>query len=185
MRFIGLGFKLRNLIKYMVSPSPIPRPSSALSATPRYLANASALPRMMQFTTIRGRYTPNASFSEGIYACRNIWIKVTNVLMMTMYAGIWMLSGMIFLMLGAVRTAVFDEDGHRDEVATAIRKQKYHKILIIATSEKMAYKIAERLGVPQPEKVIHIEDIATQEEIESAMRSRYTEGKHGQCFVFR
>jgi len=81
-------------------------------------------------------------------------------------------------MLGAVRTAVFDEDGHRDEVAAAIRKQKYHKILIIATSEKMAYKIAERLGVPQPEKVIHIEDIATQEEIESAMRSRYTEGKH-------
>jgi hypothetical protein len=63
-------------------------------------------------------------------------------------------------------------------VVAALNKQKYHRLLIIATSEKMAYKIAERLGLPQPEKIIHIEDIATKEEIEAAMRSRYTEGKH-------
>ena len=42
----------------------------------------------------------------------------------------------------------------------------------------MASKIAKRLELPQPEKIIHIEDIATEEEIETAMRIRYTEGKH-------
>ena len=42
----------------------------------------------------------------------------------------------------------------------------------------MADKIAKRLDLPAPEKIIHIEDIATEEEIETAMRIRYTEGKH-------
>jgi len=81
-------------------------------------------------------------------------------------------------MLAAVRTAVFDDDEHCNEVITALKKQKYHRILVIATSEKMVYKIVERLSLPQPEKIIHIEDIATKEEIEAAMRSRYAEGKH-------
>ncbi|MGI5909618.1 MAG: hypothetical protein ACOX6K_04535, partial [Sphaerochaetaceae bacterium] len=38
--------------------------------------------------------------------------------------------------------------------------------------------IALRLNLPEPEKLYHIEDIATKEEIETAMRIRYTEGKH-------
>jgi len=80
--------------------------------------------------------------------------------------------------LSAVRTAVFDDIDHRNQVADALQKEKYHKILIIGTSEKMTYKIAGRLNLPQPEKLFHIEDIATKEEIETAMRSRYTEGKH-------
>ena len=80
--------------------------------------------------------------------------------------------------IAAVRTAVFDDDDHRDEVMNALQKERYKKILIIGTSEKMASKIAKRLELPQPEKIIHIEDIATEEEIETAMRIRYTEGKH-------
>ena len=35
-----------------------------------------------------------------------------------------------------------------------------------------------RLGLPPAEKIIHIEDIASPEEIETAMRIRFTEGKH-------
>jgi adenylate kinase family enzyme len=81
-------------------------------------------------------------------------------------------------MLGAVRTAVFDDEEHRKSVSDAIKAQKYRRILVIGTSEKMAYKICQRLNLEQPEKIIHIEDIATQEEIDAAMRSRYTEGKH-------
>ena len=80
--------------------------------------------------------------------------------------------------LSAVRTAVFDDLEHRNQVTDTLQKEKYHKILIIGTSEKMTYKIASRLNLPQPEKLFHIEDIATKEEIETAMRSRYTEGKH-------
>jgi len=80
--------------------------------------------------------------------------------------------------LSAVRTAVFDDPEHREQVIEAIQKEKFHKILVIGTSEKMVYKIAGRLNLPQPEKMYRIEDIATKEEIETAMRIRYTEGKH-------
>ncbi len=80
--------------------------------------------------------------------------------------------------LSAVRTAVFDDIEHQNQVKEALENEKYHKILIIGTSEKMVYKIAGRLNLPQPEKLFRIEDIATKEQIESAMRSRYSEGKH-------
>ena len=80
--------------------------------------------------------------------------------------------------LAAVRTAVFDDDEHKDAVVNALLKERYKRILIIGTSEKMVKKIAKRLELPEPEKIIHIEDIATPEEIETAMRIRYTEGKH-------
>ena len=80
--------------------------------------------------------------------------------------------------LSAVRTAVFDDIEQQEQVIEAIQKEKFHKILIIGTSEKMVYKIASRLNLPQPEKMYRIEDIATKEEIETAMRIRYTEGKH-------
>ena len=80
--------------------------------------------------------------------------------------------------IAAVRTAVFDDDDHRNEVMSALLKERYKRILIIGTSEKMANKIAKRLELPPPEKIIHIEDVASEEEIETAMRIRYTEGKH-------
>ena len=39
-------------------------------------------------------------------------------------------------------------------------------------------KIAMRLQLPQPQKIIHIEDIASKEDIEKAIKSRQVEGKH-------
>ena len=48
----------------------------------------------------------------------------------------------------------------------------------MGTSEKMVLKIATRLQLPQPQKIIHIEDIASREEIEKAIKSRQIEGKH-------
>ena len=80
--------------------------------------------------------------------------------------------------LVAVKTAVFDDDAHREEVIEALLKEKYKKILIIGTSEKMVNKIAQRLNLPPVSKVFHIEEVASEEEIETAMRIRYTEGKH-------
>ncbi|OJF77717.1 MAG: hypothetical protein BKP49_01695 [Treponema sp. CETP13] len=80
--------------------------------------------------------------------------------------------------LGAVRVAVFDNKQHRDETAKAIGQYKLRKILILGTSEKMTTKIAMRLQLPTPSKTIHIEDIATQDEIDTAIRSRQIEGKH-------
>lgn len=80
--------------------------------------------------------------------------------------------------LAAVRTAVFDEKEHRDEIARAMKKENIKRLLILGTSEKMVQKIAMRLQVPPPSRIIKIEDIATQEEIDFAIRSRRIEGKH-------
>ena len=80
--------------------------------------------------------------------------------------------------MGAVRVALFDDKEHRDEIARALKKAHIKKILILGSSEKMVLKIAMRLQLPQPQKIIRIEDIATREEIEKAIKSRQVEGKH-------
>ena len=80
--------------------------------------------------------------------------------------------------LAAVKVALFDEKSHRDEVARRLQNEKYKRILVIGTSEKMVNKIAARLQLPPPSKIIKIEDISTQEEIDNAIRSRRIEGKH-------
>lgn len=80
--------------------------------------------------------------------------------------------------MGAVRKALFDDKEHRDSVARILKKSHLKKILIIGTSEKMVVKIAMRLQLPPPSKIIKIEDIATREEIDKAIRSRQIEGKH-------
>lgn len=80
--------------------------------------------------------------------------------------------------LAAVRIALFDDKQHRDEIAKKLQSLQFKKILILGTSEKMVNKIAIRLQLPQPQKIVKIEDIASQEEIEKAIRSRRVEGKH-------
>ncbi|HBG37032.1 MAG TPA: hypothetical protein DDW88_08210 [Treponema sp.] len=80
--------------------------------------------------------------------------------------------------LAAVRVALFDDKDHRDAIAKQLQKLKISKILILGTSDKMVNKIATRLQLPLPTKIIRIEDIATQDEIEYAIRSRRVEGKH-------
>lgn len=80
--------------------------------------------------------------------------------------------------MAAVKTAVFDDEDHKNQVISALLKEKYRKILIIGTSEKMVNKIALRLDLPEPSRIIHIEDVASAESIELAMHIRFTEGKH-------
>ncbi len=65
--------------------------------------------------------------------------------------------------LAAVRAAVFDDKEHRDQIARALKKQSIKRLLILGTSEKMVQKIAMRLQLPPPSKIIKIEDIATQD----------------------
>ena len=80
--------------------------------------------------------------------------------------------------ISAVRTAVFDTAVHRTDVINAIQEENYPRILILGTSEKMVNKIALRLRLPKPVKYIHIEDIASEDEIALAQKVRYDEGKH-------
>ncbi len=82
------------------------------------------------------------------------------------------------LYLGAVKTALFHDKAHRDDVVKALQREKFRKLLVIGTSERMTARICERLQIPQPFKIIKIEDIATKDEIEKALQSRQIEGKH-------
>ncbi|MBN2051020.1 MAG: Asp23/Gls24 family envelope stress response protein [Spirochaetales bacterium] len=80
--------------------------------------------------------------------------------------------------LSAIKTALFEETKHRREVSHQLKHEKFKRILIIATSERMARKIAVRLDLPQITKVIKIEDVASKQDIETAMLVRKNEGKH-------
>lgn len=82
------------------------------------------------------------------------------------------------LYMAAVKTALFHDKAHRDEVAKVLQRTRWKRILLIGTSEKMVMKIAERLQLPHPHKIIKIEDIATRDEIDKAVQSRKVEGKH-------
>src|SRR5512142_1361908 len=61
--------------------------------------------------------------------------------------------------MSAVKTALFHDKSHRDEVARALGREHFRKILVIGTSERMVTKICERLQIPHPIKIIKIEDI--------------------------
>ena len=80
--------------------------------------------------------------------------------------------------MAAVKVALFDEKSHRDEVARKLQTEKIRRILILGTSEKMVEKIAARLQLPRPIKVVKIEDISSHDDIEKAIRTRRIEGKH-------
>ena len=77
-----------------------------------------------------------------------------------------------------VKHALFLTDEEKKEIKKAIKKYKPEGILILGTSDNMVKKIAENLELPQIEKIIRIEDIASTEEMETARRIRKTEGKH-------
>lgn len=80
--------------------------------------------------------------------------------------------------LAAIRTALFTDPKHSRQVRHALQEQKFSRILVIGTSKGMVRKITETLRLPPPAKIINIEEVATQEEIETATRSRNHEGKH-------
>ena len=77
-----------------------------------------------------------------------------------------------------VKHALFQTPEEKKEIKSAIRKYKPDSIMILGTSDNMVYKIAENLGLPKISKIIYIDEIATEEEIETAKRIRITEGKH-------
>ena len=80
--------------------------------------------------------------------------------------------------IGAVKTALFENEAHREAVRTKIQEIRPDSILVIATSEAMAEKIRERLALPAFERLIRIEEITTEEERKIAARQRKEQGKH-------
>jgi hypothetical protein len=80
--------------------------------------------------------------------------------------------------LSAVKTALFNDRRHRREVLAVLEQTRFKKVLILGTSERMDIKIGQVLGLPPIHKMIMIEEIATSEEINTAIHYRNTQGRH-------
>jgi hypothetical protein len=80
--------------------------------------------------------------------------------------------------LTAIKTALFNDEKHAIEVKKTLKKQDFKRILIIGTSIGLVRKITHNLGLPAPSRIINIKDIATEEEIQLAIKARKLEGKH-------
>lgn len=78
----------------------------------------------------------------------------------------------------AIRRALFQFPEHRREVRRALAESAPCRVMVVATSEEMALRIARRLGLPPPGRFVHIEDVATGEEIARARRERSQKKQH-------
>ena len=77
-----------------------------------------------------------------------------------------------------VKHALFYEDDEKKPIEKAIKKYKPNKILILGTSDGMVQKIAANLGLPEVSNTTYINEVATEEEMQTARHIRVTEGKH-------
>ncbi len=80
--------------------------------------------------------------------------------------------------IASVKCAIFSDPEHANAVSSALFSAKADSVLLIGTSEKMVYQIAERLNIAKIDHMIHIEDVVSAEDIKMAEKMRMTEGKH-------
>lgn len=80
--------------------------------------------------------------------------------------------------VGAIKTALFTKEPHRDAVMEKLQIIHPNAILILGTSENMINKIAARLELLPVDEWINIEEITTEQEREIAWKQRKELGKH-------
>ena len=77
-----------------------------------------------------------------------------------------------------VKHALFYNDDEKKPIQDKLKKYRPSKILILGTSDGMVQKIAANLGLPEISEIIYINEVATEEEMQTARHIRVTEGKH-------
>ena len=80
--------------------------------------------------------------------------------------------------IGAAKRALLTDAEHAETIKNTIRELNPDKILLIATSSKMAYRLSERLEIPPPARYIQIEDIVPEETIQKALKLRKSQNRH-------
>jgi len=80
--------------------------------------------------------------------------------------------------IGAVKTALFVDEGQKQAVMDKIKEISPESLLIIGTSDDMVDRIAKRLELPDIESTVYIEAITTERERETAIKQRIEKGKH-------
>lgn len=80
--------------------------------------------------------------------------------------------------IGAIKAALLMDEKSFHEVKKTLFEINPDRVLILGTSDKMVKKITQRLGLPEPVKIIRIEEIASLKEIRKARYTRTLYGKH-------
>lgn len=80
--------------------------------------------------------------------------------------------------IASVKHALFMNTYQVTEAQKALKKHKIQCLMILGTSDGMVTKIAKNIGMGSIEQIIRIEDVATEEEMNMALRMRRVEGKH-------
>jgi len=80
--------------------------------------------------------------------------------------------------LGAIKSSLFINEKHVQEIKEALAKLSPERILILGTSLEMVNRISYRLNLPLPSKIINIEDVASEKEIRKAKFLRTCFSKH-------
>ncbi len=78
----------------------------------------------------------------------------------------------------AVRRAIFSDPAHASQVKNALLALGPSRVLILGTSVPMISRIVSRLQLPQPIHTLHIEDFASEGEMDVARWHRRQEGRH-------
>jgi hypothetical protein len=78
----------------------------------------------------------------------------------------------------AIRRAIFEFAPHRLEVAAFLASRAPCNVMVIATSRSMLEKIVAQLGLGEPQKIVDITDVASNEEIHNALKERREKKQH-------
>jgi hypothetical protein len=151
-----------------------------MSKAARIITLAARRLRGVKVVALVGKSGSGKSFRAGLVADkRGIPLIVDDGLIIhsrTILAGHWAKKERS--LVASVRRALFEEASHAGEARAALRTIPFRSILITATSERMARRIAANLWLPPPREVIVIENVATRREIEQAMRHRARRRAH-------
>lgn len=80
--------------------------------------------------------------------------------------------------IASVKHALFMNSNQVSEIKNALAAADVKCLMILGTSDGMVEKIARNLGLEEISETIRIEDVATQREMDMAVRMRRVEGKH-------
>ena len=72
----------------------------------------------------------------------------------------------------SVKHALFSKQEQKAEIRFIVKKYKPESILILGTSDNMVQKIAASLSFPEISETIYINEVATEEEMETARKIR-------------
>jgi uncharacterized alkaline shock family protein YloU len=80
--------------------------------------------------------------------------------------------------IGSIKTALFYEINHRNSVVKSIEKNQPNAVLVLGTSDEMVDRIARVLELGPVNERVYINDVATEFEIQQAIKTRTNQGKH-------